>query len=95
MRLHKSQHGIAALGGLVVLVLVAAIVGTGWYVYVNSQTANNESGTAIESAPVQKSDAPQITSTADLDKATETLDAQEIDANLDTSGLDEDLNSIF
>ncbi len=94
MKLHNAQQGIAALGGLLILVLVAAIAGTGWYVYTNNQTANNESGAAIENAPVGSS-VPKITTTADLDKATESLDSQDVDTELDTSALDEDLSAIF
>ncbi len=94
-KLYRSQYGMAALTGILIVILVAAIAGVGWYVYTNNQTAKTEEGTAIQNAPVTKDEAPDIQRTSDLDDASRSLDKQEIDKNLDTAELDKDLNSLF
>lgn len=95
MKLTRSQHGMAALTGILVVILVAAIAGVGWYVYANNQANNTESGTVIDQVPVSNDEAPQIKKTADLDEASNALDDQNVDKNLDTTALDEDIDSLF
>ena len=94
MKLHRSQTGIAALTGILVVVLVSAITAVGWYVYTNSEAGKIENSAAIESTPLTK-DVPQISKTSDLDKADKSLDSQDVDKDLDTTELDADLSSIF
>ncbi len=95
MKITRSQHGIAAVSGLIVVVLVAAIAGVGWYVYSNNAMNKSEDGTALQQTPVSNNEAPEIKKASDIDKASEALDEQNIDKNLDTSALDEDIDSLF
>lgn len=95
MKAMRSQQGIAALTGILVIILVAAIAGVGLYVYTNNEANKVSDGTAIQQTPVSNEDAPEINTAADLDEAEDSLDKQDVDKSLDTSALDDDLNSLF
>jgi uncharacterized protein HemX len=90
-----EQRGIAALTGIMVIVVVAAIAGVGWYVYSNNALNSTEQGAAIEQPPVSKEEAPEVKESSDLDDAANALDKQDIDTKLDTTELEADINSLF
>jgi flagellar basal body-associated protein FliL len=91
----RKQSGMAALTGMLVVVLVAAIAGVAWYVYSNNEAAKLDDGSASQTIVEKNEDAPEIKSTTDIDEASKDLDDQEIDKTLDTTTLDSDINSLF
>lgn len=78
MRIRKQQSGFTVVELVAVVVIIAAIVAVGWWVY--SQRNGNDKvadtrPTSSTQSPVANnvSKAPQINSTSDLDKALQTL----------------------
>lgn len=95
MRIRKQQSGFAVLELILVVIIVAAIVVAGLWVYNRNKSTNETASTTpINSteSPVAHnvSSAPAIHSTGDLDKALATLNQNNPDtANIsDQSQLD-------
>jgi hypothetical protein len=92
----KNQQGVAIFELILVIAIVAIVAVVGLKVANNRTNLSNESGTASTSQQKTLSTsvtpAPQIKSTADLDKAAAALDANDpASANQsDSSQLDSD-----
>lgn len=91
----RKQSGMAAVTGMLVVVLVAAIAGVGFYVYSNNESAKLDDGSLSQTIVEKNEDAPQIKNKTDIEEASKDLDSQEIDKTLDTTTLDSDINSLF
>ena len=86
----KKQSGFAVLE-VVLVAVVLLVIGVTVYSYV-SRTASDDTGSTASTATVPA--APQVKSTADLDKASAALDSVDVDDNYkDSAQLDLEMTS--
>lgn len=81
----NNQRGIAHLGILLLVVVVAAIGLVGWKVYEKQQTAN---APATSQTETEASDVPQVNSASDLKEAEDYVRNTDVDGQLDTTEID-------
>jgi hypothetical protein len=91
MKFSKQSLGFSVVEATLIIGVVAVLGLVGFNVYARNQ--DKKTDTATTQAPVEARDpsAPEIKSTADLDKADKALDDTNLDA--DTSQLDSQLNT--
>lgn len=79
----RKQSGFAAIELVLVLVIVAAIGGIGYYATHKHSQANQQSvaTSASQPAPVSTPVAPQITTASDLNTAMQALNQTQVGAN--------------
>jgi flagellar basal body-associated protein FliL len=87
----KQQSGFAVVELIVVLVIVVAVAGVGYYVWHGRKTNNPPITTAssnYQSPPVTMPTAPQINNTSDLNSAMTALNQTSVSSsNTDSSQL--------
>lgn len=82
-----AQSGFAAVELILAVVIVAAIAGTGYFVWHENAksspvtTASNTAASSYQSPTTLTPTAPQITTTSDLNAAMQTLNQTNITAN--------------
>ena len=87
----KSQHGIAHLGILLLLVVAAVVAFAGYKVMQNNQ---NKDATKV-AVPVVAKTVQTIQTKADLNTAEASLSSQNLDSDLNPSQFDQDVNSLL
>jgi Tfp pilus assembly protein PilV len=89
----RNQSGIAHLGVLLLLLVVAVVAFAGYKVVQSRQnkTASNQTSTAVTT---QNLNTP-IKSTSDLNTAESTLNSQPVDNDLNPNQWDSDVNSLL
>ena len=94
MSLRKNQAGFSIVEGLLLLIIVAALAGVGYFVY--NQQQDKQAGvnqTSYVAKEDQVPEAPQVETAADLDNADKTIDQVNLDEDSENSELDRELNS--
>jgi len=87
----KTQHGIAHLS-LLLLVVIAAVVGfAGYKVMQSNHNKDLSSGTT----PAVANTVQTIQSKADLNTAEASLNSQNLDSDLNPGQFDQDVNSLL
>ena len=86
----RTQQGIAHLGLLLLVLVVAAIALIGYKVWNN----RNNTSTPVTASTVQ-STGQAIKSTADLNQAENSLNSQNIDGDLNPDSLNQDVQSLL
>lgn len=85
------ERGFTVVEGLLVLLLVAAIVAAGWFVF--NRMKDKEDKGATTNTSQSASDASEVNDTEDLDAVNKTLDDTNLDASsTDSSELDTELS---
>ncbi len=88
--MRNSKSGFAAVEGVIIVVVVAAIAVTGYYVLRN-HTGTGSSNTAslnYQSPTINTPSAPQITAASDLNSAVQALNQTSISSsNVDSTQL--------
>lgn len=85
------ERGFTVVEGLLVLLLVAAIVAAGWFVF--NRMKDKEDKDATTNTSQSASDASEVNDTEDLDAVNKTLDDTNLDASsTDSSELDTELS---
>lgn len=86
----RAQNGIAHLGILLLVLVIAAIAFIGYKVWSNRSTADSSAGTASSQQPGQA-----INTEADLNQAESNLNNQNIDNALNPDSFDQDTQSLL
>ncbi|MDZ7744199.1 MAG: hypothetical protein U5K77_00345 [Candidatus Saccharibacteria bacterium] len=87
--MRNNQQGFSAIAIIAILVVVAVVAFAGWRVY-DAQENGTESTPEVTSQ--ERTPAPEVSDSQDLEEAESYLKDIDVDSELDTSEIDEALN---
>lgn len=86
--MNSDNKGFTIVEIVLVLFLMVAVGGVGYYVWKSNQTASNSNTTNTSESVAESDEVPEIKNSGDLKEAETYLDQTDIDKQLDTSDID-------
>lgn len=86
--MNKDSKGFSLVEIILVIFLIVAVGGVGYYVWNENQTTTKSNVSGNSKSVAETDQAPEVKSSSDLKEAEIYLDQTDIDKQLDTSEID-------